>query len=30
MTASVHFLNNLFKLALLGKQADRHTVLQIS
>jgi len=28
MTAIVHFLNNLFKLALMGKEADRHTVAQ--
>ena len=28
MTAVVHFLNNLFKLALLSHNADRHTVLQ--
>jgi len=28
MTALVHFLNNLFKLALLGREADRQAVLQ--
>ncbi|MHB8056517.1 MAG: TSUP family transporter [Desulfuromonadaceae bacterium] len=28
MTAVVHFLNNLLKLFLLGKKADRHSVLQ--
>ncbi len=28
MTALVHFLNNLFKLALLGRQADRGVVLR--
>ena len=28
MTAVVHFLNNLFKLALLGRHADRGTVLR--
>jgi len=28
MTAVVHFLNNLFKLTLVGRTADRHTVLQ--
>jgi len=27
LTAIVHFLNNLFKLALVGKKADKHTVL---
>src|ERR1700741_3783355 len=28
LTAIVHFLNNLFKLALLGKHADKHVVLR--
>jgi uncharacterized membrane protein YfcA len=28
LTAIVHFLNNLFKLSLLGKYADRKTILQ--
>lgn len=27
LTAIVHFLNNLFKLTLVGKKADRHTIL---
>lgn len=28
LTAVVHFLNNLFKLALVGRRADRHVVLR--
>jgi hypothetical protein len=28
MTAIVHFLNNIFKLVLVGKHADKHVVLQ--
>ena len=27
LTAIVHFLNNLFKLALVGKHADKHTII---